>query len=85
MGLNATWDPFDSCLPCCWLVEFLHQLGAPLMSWGDFLMGGHSINQGREQRLAFLTMAPGQALSTNKILELILGDEFLMKTSCAEC
>lgn len=50
----------------------------------SFMVGGPSIHQGREQRLAFLTMVPEQAPSTNKILELFL-DEFLMNTSCAKC
>ena len=54
--------------------------------WEGVLHRGRVFDSsGQGRRLAFLTMVPEQTPSTNKILELFLGGEFLMKTSCAKC
>lgn len=52
--------------------------------WEALSKGGHWIYYGREWRLVYLTMLSEQAWSINKILELLYGHEFLIKTSCTK-
>lgn len=48
-------------------------LSVPPMSWGALIVGGHSVHQGKEQRLV-----PEQAPSTNQIIGLFSEDDFFL-------